>query len=114
MLNSKLDEALIAGYISNLGKEIVDKMIALYQQQSALYLQDISKAQQENSQLLWQEHCHKMKGAAGSVGLIALHAMLVNIEKSTEAHEIKHQYVKALLQENEESVAAFHCWLGKQ
>jgi HPt (histidine-containing phosphotransfer) domain-containing protein len=89
-------------------------MITLYQQQSSIYLQDISGAVEVNSQPLWQEHCHKMKGAAGSVGLITLHAMLVEIEKSTASTADKKQYLAKLVQENKVAIQVFYDWLAKQ
>ncbi len=113
-MDSKLDEELLTGYISTLGVNIVEQMITLYQQQSSIYLQDISDAVETDSQSLWQEHCHKMKGAAGSVGLITLHAMLVKIEKSTASMADKKQFLIKLEQENSIALQAFYDWLAKQ
>ena len=82
---NQLDVQLLADYIDNLGKDIVQQMLDLYIQQSDVYLQDIEQAITDESQTLWQDYCHKMKGATGSVGLVGVHALLVSCEKSTES-----------------------------
>ena len=110
--NNQLDVSLLQGYLDNLGKDVVQQMLDLYAQQSVVYLQDISNALQEESQANWQESCHKMKGATGSVGLVAVHAHLVAIEKSTAPWEEKALVIKRLAELNEQAKKAFSDWLA--
>jgi len=107
-----LDEELLLSYMSHLGKNFIKQMIDLYQQQSKIYLDDINQAVIEKSSSLWQEHCHKMKGAAGSVGLKALHSYLVTIEKSDAPREDKLPMIIKLREQNDSGVAAFIFWLN--
>lgn len=112
MGNKPLDEELLKGYFDNLGKAIVGQMLDLYKQQAMIYLNDIAQANDQESQILWQECCHKMKGAAGSVGLKLVHGYLVKIEKSTEQKEEKNEMLIMLTNLNEEGIAAFTQWLS--
>ena len=107
-----LDLGLLAGYLENLGNQVVGQMLDLYVSQSQVYLEEIRAALEEGSQKLWQERCHKMKGAAGSVGFVQVHAKLVEIEKSTEPYEQKKQFIKALTDKNEAAIMAFKAWLA--
>jgi HPt (histidine-containing phosphotransfer) domain-containing protein len=111
---NQLDTDLLSGYVDNLGKDIVQQMLDLYIQQSVVYLQDIQQAINECSQSLWQEHCHKMKGAAGSVGLTSVHGKLVSIEKSTDSWEIKQNFSNELVELNKSAIEHFTQWLVKQ
>ncbi|MCW8833200.1 MAG: Hpt domain-containing protein [Colwellia sp.] len=105
-----LDEELLDGYVQNLGQDIVKQMFALYSQQSSVYLADIEEALLSDNAKLWQEHCHKMKGAAGSVGLKSLHARLVIMEKSTDCTIKKAQQLAELNIHNKQSIADFSDW----
>lgn len=110
----QLDSELLVGYIDNLGTEVVRQMLALYIEQSRVYLDNIANAIAKEEQADWQESCHKMKGAAGSVGLITVHKQLVNIEKSTESWSCKTEELARLTNENQSSIDAFETWLNSQ
>jgi HPt (histidine-containing phosphotransfer) domain-containing protein len=105
-----LDETLLLGYFDSLGGDIVDQMIVLYEQQSKIYLEEIRQAIEINTQVSWQESCHKMKGAAGSVGLKELHSFLVSIEKSTADMTEKKVFLTQLSALNTQGVFAFKAW----
>lgn len=107
----QLDKELLNGYLQSLGIEVVKKMLALYEQQSTLYIADIEAALLSESLQLWQEHCHKMKGAAGSVGLKSLHARMVVMEKSTESSTIKAQQLAELHIHNKQAIIDFNDWI---
>ena len=111
---NQLDTDLLAGYVDNLGKDIVQQMLDLYIQQSVVYLRDIKEAITECSQPLWQEHCHKMKGATGSVGLTSVHAKLVAIEKSNDTWDVKEGYYNELAELNNAAITSFTTWLSEQ
>lgn len=111
MENEQLDLNLLNGYLETLDHSTLAKMLALYQQQSTVYIEEIKQALSENSQQLWQEQCHKMKGAAGSVGLIQVYTLLVNIEKSSAEHLKKAEYLLQLQQINTQAMASFQQWL---
>jgi HPt (histidine-containing phosphotransfer) domain-containing protein len=112
MSHSLLDEGLLSSYLNHLGKDIIKQMIELYQQQSKIYLDDISRAVNAQSTFLWQEHCHKMKGAAGTVGLKVLHRYLMTIEKSAALSEDKSLMIISLKQHNDLGIAALIGWLN--
>jgi HPt (histidine-containing phosphotransfer) domain-containing protein len=86
---NQLDNILLQGYINDLGILLVQKMLDLYTQQSIIYLEEINKAVNDKSQQGWTTSCHKMKGAAGSVGLVTVFNYLVKIEKSVEPWQQK-------------------------
>lgn len=106
-----LDSELLNGYVETLGRDVVEQMFTLYCQQSAIYLKDIESALVNNSKQHWQEHCHKMKGAVGSVGLKALHGRLVGMEKSTENATKKAQLLAELVKHNQQAIVDFKDWL---
>ena len=112
MSEKLLDENLLLSYLKDLGKDILKQMIDLYQQQSQIYLDDINRSVIEQSSSARQEHCHKMKGAAGSVGLKSLYRYLVTIEKSDASSEEKLSMVNKLSEQNDAGVAAFLIWLN--
>ena len=107
-----LDKVLLTSYVNDLSKDIVKQMIDLYIQQSKIYLEDIESSVVEQSHSLWQEHCHKMKGAAGSVGLKQLHAYLVKVEKSQDSSGEKSAVVIKIKQLNDLGITAFNQWLN--
>lgn len=111
--NNQLDINLLQGYLDNLGVAIVQKMLDLYIQQSKLYLEAISLAVEQESQSNWQDSCHKMKGAAGSVGLLVVHQQLVGLEKSTELWANKKVSISELTALNYQATLAFEQWLSE-
>jgi len=109
----ELDNVLLESYVQGLGIDVVNKMFTLYNQQVVVYLVDIEKSLQCNSEELWQEHCHKMKGAAGSVGLKSVHAQLVIMEKTTANKTEKAQQLAELKDHNQQAFVNFNIWLEK-
>jgi HPt (histidine-containing phosphotransfer) domain-containing protein len=106
-----LDLELLQGYLDSLGKAIVEKMLALYSQQSKIYLHDIEQAQLNSSFSDWQEHCHKMKGATASVGMHQLHGQLKLLEQLDAPKEKKAVLLAELKLSNEQATLAFKRWL---
>lgn len=109
---SQIDTGLLQGYLDNLGADVVEQMLDLYAQQSTIYIKDIEQTITDESQTDWQESCHKMKGAAGSVGLTNVHATLASIEKSTELWAEKSKQLATLATLNKESIDSFSQWLA--
>ena len=107
-----LDIELLQGYLDSLGKPIVEQMFALYCQQVEIYLNDIESAQVHNSLVGWQEHCHKMKGAAASVGMYKLHGQLKLLEHTDESLQQKFVLLTELKLANEQAMLAFKDWLA--
>lgn len=107
----QLDSELLNGYVQSLGTDVVKQMFDLYSQQVIIYLDDIEEAMLSHNEQLWQEHCHKMKGAAGSVGLIALHARLKVMEKTTADRNEKAQQLAELKIHNQQAIVGFNDWL---
>ena len=108
----QLDLLLLQSYLDSLGKNIVEQMFTLYKQQAIIYITDIEKAQLVDSAALWQEHCHKMKGASASVGLTHLHGLLVSLEKTVAKQEEKSVLLIELKYKNEQAIDAFQQWLS--
>lgn len=106
-----LDTALLEHYQQSLGIEVIKKMLALYEQQSAEYIADIKVQLAAKSKDGWGKACHKMKGAAGSVGLQATHKHLASIEKSDAQWPEKENYFTELLSLNESGIAEFKHWI---
>lgn len=107
-----IDQALIQGYLDNLGTATVGKMLDLYIQQSAIYINEINTAVANQSQEQWQDRCHKMKGAAASVGLVDVHKHMASIEKSTVDWSEKEVLMKKTASLNNEAVDSFKQWLA--
>ena len=110
----QLDVNLLDGYLESLGVDIVEQMLELYIQQSITYLDDMSDSLENKSQELWEERCHKMKGATGSVGLLTAHAKLVAIEKISGQWAEKSTYMSELIEINNKAIAAFKAWLASK
>lgn len=107
----QLDIELLDGYVQSLGHQIVKQMFALYEQQVTIYLDDIEKSLHCDNAQLWHDHCHKMKGAAGSVGLKSLHARLKEMEKTTVDASEKAQQFSELSLHNKQAMDEFKNWL---
>ncbi|WP_093327909.1 Hpt domain-containing protein [Thalassotalea agarivorans] len=106
-----LDEALLEGYLSRLGKDTVVKMLDLYLNQVEQYLSDITKAATSSDNSDWTNACHKMKGAAGSVGLLKVYQLSADCEKSALSATQKAQLVEKMAEENNQAIAFFKQWL---
>ncbi len=109
----QLDNELLDSYIQSLGSAVVKQMFDLYRQQVAGYLEDIEHSLVHENAQLWQENCHKMKGAAGSVGLKALHDRLKTMEKSTNDQADKAKQLSALKIHNQAAIVEFERWLAR-
>jgi len=107
----QLDKELLEGYVQSLGVDVVKQMFTLYSQQVTIYLDDIESSLVNDSAQLWQEHCHKMKGAAGSVGLKALHARLKLMERTTADASDKVRQLADLKTHNKQAITDFSDWL---
>mgnify|MGYP000706921773 CR=1 FL=1 len=107
----QLDNELLDGYVQSLGNDVVKKMFALYAQQVIIYINDIENSLLCGDTQLWQEHCHKMKGAAGSVGLKALHSRLKLMEKTTASANDKAHQLAELKIHNKQAISDFNDWL---
>jgi len=107
----QLDKELLAEYVQSLGVDVVKCMFALYKQQEAIYINDIEKSLCCDDQNLWQEHCHKMKGASGSVGLKGLHLRLKLMEKTTANIAGKASQLVELKIHSQETMVDFTKWI---
>jgi len=108
-----LDLDLLQGYLDNLGDSVVQQMLKLYISQSAIYIADISSTVSPENQKDWHENCHKMKGAAGSVGLLQVHKKLVAIERLEDDESTKNEHVSELNRINTDAINKFSQWLSK-
>jgi HPt (histidine-containing phosphotransfer) domain-containing protein len=106
----QLDYDLLDGYINTLNITVIEKMFALYRQQVAIYLVDIETSLQSNNEDLWKVHCHKMKGAASSIGLVSLHEKLAFMEKTSANINEKHCQLTELIEHNKQALIDLAHW----
>lgn len=106
----QLNDDLLKDYVQSLGVEVVHKMIDLYRDQVIIYLADIESSLECDDTVLWQQYCHKMKGAAGSIGLKSLHLQLALMEKTTENKTKKAQQLVELKSHNNQALAKVDAW----
>lgn len=111
---ASLDIELLNGYLQTLDRSVIEKMITLYSQQSLIYIEKIEEALTNQGITLWHESCHKMKGAAGSVGLLSLHARLQAMEKLSGTNTEKAQQLAELKLHNVKAIEEFNQWLAKK
>lgn len=109
---NQIDVELLTGYLDNLGRGVVKQMLDLYTQQSEVYLSEIHLALTNQDDETWQDKCHKMKGAAGSVGLTLVHSLLVKIEKADSTWSQRQADVEKLQQLNKDALDSFNVWLS--
>lgn len=109
-----LDLDLINGYLEALDIDVLEQMLALYVQQSQVYLLEIDDAIAQQDQAAWQEKCHKMKGSAASAGLSQVHEKIIAIEKLAQDWPMKSVHLKALVSLNQQAIGAFKQWLLTQ
>ncbi|MEI6894381.1 MAG: Hpt domain-containing protein [Colwellia sp.] len=112
--NHYLDLTLLEDYLGRLGKAIVEQMLTLYAQQVEIYLNDIESAQRNDSKPDWQEHCHKMKGATASIGMVQLHKQLQLLEHTDAPKEEKAILLTELRLSNRQALLAFKNWLASK
>jgi HPt (histidine-containing phosphotransfer) domain-containing protein len=110
--SSQLDRDLLEDYVQSLGNSIVKKMFDLYAHQVVLYLDDIEASLLCDNSKQWQEYCHKMKGAAGSVGLKALYFRLKRMETTTANVNDKVHQLAQLKIHNNQAMSDFRDWLA--
>lgn len=111
--NELLDLTLLEGYRESLGDTILEKMIAMYREQSTLYLSEIAQSIASESQNDWHGCCHKMKGAAASTGLKVLRAQLADIEKQAQSKSWKLSQLEVVKENSEKGIEAFERWLSQ-
>jgi len=107
----QLNHDLLNDYVQGLGASVVNKMIALYCEQVVIYLAGIESSLQNNDAVMWQEYCHKMKGAAGSIGLQSVHTQLAFMEKSPADIIEKAQQLAELKEHNKNALNNINGWL---
>lgn len=114
MNNKNIDFSLLENYLERLGKNVVSQMIALYQEESTKYYLELAKLIGQENQNYWETTCHKMKGAAGSVGFTQVFSFIVSIEKLRDSAEKKSQLLRELEDQNQKSIKATQLWINKE
>jgi HPt (histidine-containing phosphotransfer) domain-containing protein len=125
-----LNTDLIQGYKERLKPEVLTKMITLYAQQSSLYFNDIEEAlaalpntqndsishlavnKEEELALIekyeaWKSACHKMKGAAASIGLLSVYEFAKEMEHMEGGKDEKIAMFFQLKQSNKDCIEAY-------
>lgn len=106
-----LDLSLLQDYKDNLGIELLKEMLALYEEKVIIYLDEIKEAISRKDDQKWYDKCHKMKGAASSMGFLCLTKHLKEIEHAISDSETRTEYYQTIILLNENVIIAFKCWL---
>jgi HPt (histidine-containing phosphotransfer) domain-containing protein len=106
-----LDLVLLEHYLNSLGRAVVEQMFDLYCKQVTSYIADIENASAGKCIIEWRQHCHKMKGAAGSVGMTILSERLKNLETIDVIQLDDATLAIDLNRLNDQSIAVFESWL---
>lgn len=106
-----LDVTLLNGYQESLGQAVVEKMLAMYEQQTQLYINEIAQELTRGNKDDWHEKCHKMKSAAASAGFLAVHKLLVVMEVGSQTAQVKKEQLVSLKEANVDGVKSFKKWL---
>mgnify|MGYP000238772427 CR=1 FL=1 len=109
---NQLDIELLIDYLESLGQPVVNEMINLYKKQVVIYIEEIENSLEGGSVHSWKDCCHKMKGAAGSLGLISLHSRLKLMENTTENINSKRHQLNDLKSHNDLAISELNDWFA--
>ncbi|OUS23867.1 hypothetical protein A9Q98_14535 [Thalassotalea sp. 42_200_T64] len=79
-----LDDTLIEQYLDVLGFDVFLQTVALYVEQSSIYLKQLHQAIEQQDHALWQESCHILKSASGNTGLKQVFSKAGELEYSKQ------------------------------
>ncbi len=106
-----LDLDLIRQYREVLGSETYLQTIALYEEQSWLYIEKLTKAIASESYQDWQDSCHILKSASGNTGLKLVYGKASELEYSKQQFSILANEIPELTLLNQQSISAIKKWL---
>ncbi|WP_418114513.1 TMAO reductase system sensor histidine kinase/response regulator TorS [Vibrio scophthalmi] len=106
---SVINEAVILDDLNVLGKEKMQHIVELFLNGSDEILALLTDAEQANDNVQVKQLAHKLKGSAGSLGLMALHQVCADIESASnprQTYQISKTKLVDVLQESKLALLA--------
>ncbi|ODS04778.1 TMAO reductase system sensor histidine kinase/response regulator TorS [Vibrio scophthalmi] len=106
---SVINEAVILDDLNVLGKEKMQHIVELFLNGSDEILALLTDAEQANDNVQVKQLAHKLKGSAGSLGLMALHQVCADIESASnprQTYQISKTKLVEVLQESKLALLA--------
>ncbi|BED88184.1 MULTISPECIES: aerobic respiration two-component sensor histidine kinase ArcB [unclassified Pseudoalteromonas] len=110
---SVLDVETIEDFVNSMGLEVFKRSSGLFEKLNPQYQQELQSALNENDREEYKSVAHKLKGAAGSVGLndVQLHAKKMEHGALDESDEVLKEWLDILADKINEGQSALHSFL---
>ncbi|MDC9503008.1 MULTISPECIES: aerobic respiration two-component sensor histidine kinase ArcB [unclassified Pseudoalteromonas] len=108
-----LDVETIEDFVNSMGLEVFKRSSGLFEKLNPQYQQELQSALNENDREEYKSVAHKLKGAAGSVGLndVQLHAKKMEHGALDESDEVLKEWLGILADKINEGQIALHSFL---
>ena len=108
-----LDVETIEDFVNSMGLEVFKRSSGLFEKLNPQYQQELQSALNENDREEYKSVAHKLKGAAGSVGLndVQLHAKKMEHGALDESDEALKEWLDTLADKINEGQIALHSFL---
>ena len=108
-----LDVETIEDFVNSMGLEVFKRSSGLFEKLNPQYQQELQSALNENDREEYKSVAHKLKGAAGSVGLndVQLHAKKMEHGALDESDEVLKEWLDTLADKINEGQIALHSFL---
>ena len=108
-----LDVETIEDFVNSMGLEVFKRSSGLFEKLNPQYQQELQSALNENDREEYKSVAHKLKGAAGSVGLndVQLHAKKMEHGALDESDELLKEWLDTLADKINEGQIALHSFL---
>lgn len=108
-----LDVETIEDFVNSMGLEVFKRSSGLFEKLNPQYQQELQSTLNENDREEYKSVAHKLKGAAGSVGLndVQLHAKKMEHGALDESDEVLKEWLDTLADKINEGQIALHSFL---
>ena len=108
-----LDVETIEDFVNSMGLEVFKRSSGLFEKLNPQYQQELQSALNQNDREEYKSVAHKLKGAAGSVGLndVQLHAKKMEHGALDESDEVLKEWLDILADKINEGQSALHSFL---
>ncbi len=108
-----LDVETIEDFVNSMGLEVFKRSSGLFEKLNPQYQQELQSTLNENDREEYKSVAHKLKGAAGSVGLndVQLHAKKMEHGALDESDEVLREWLDTLADKINEGQIALHSFL---
>ncbi|CAM2965567.1 aerobic respiration control sensor protein [Pseudoalteromonas atlantica] len=108
-----LDVETIEDFVNSMGLEVFKRSSGLFEKLNPQYQQELQSVLNENDREEYKSVAHKLKGAAGSVGLndVQLHAKKMEHGALDESDEVLREWLDTLADKINEGQIALHSFL---